>query len=136
MKQQGSSALGMVLMVLVMGSLTLHASRKMLEQGMQLLADEQQFIQDFWRAQSALQWGLSLSWPAHEAASCQQTLSQGWRSCLQRSEKDENEALLKGEASDSGMAVWHWVSLQQNHIRALPHGWIDYCPLSPPATCL
>ncbi|MEN4588553.1 DUF2509 family protein [Pantoea agglomerans] len=131
MKQRGSSALGMVLMIMVIGSFTLHASRKMSEQGMRLLADEQQFIQGFWRAQSALQWGFSLSWSASEAASCQQDDRQGWRSCLQRGEKDEG--LLKGEASGSGMAVWQWVRLRGNQITALPHGWIDYCP--PPATC-
>ncbi len=133
MKQRGSSALGMVLMIMVIGSFTLHASRKMSEQGMRLLADEQQFIQDFWRAQSALQWGFSLSWSASEAASCQQDDRQGWRSCLQRGEKDEG--LLKGEASGSGMAVWQWVRLRGNQATALPHGWIDYCPLTPPATC-
>lgn len=133
MKQRGSSALGMVLMIMVIGSFTLHASRKMSEQGMRLLADEQQFVQDFWRAQSALQWGFSLSWSANEAASCQQDDRQGWRSCLQRGEKDEG--LLKGEASGSGMAVWQWVRLRGNKITALPHGWIDYCPLTPPATC-
>nr|WP_269059592.1 DUF2509 family protein [Pantoea agglomerans] len=118
---------------MVIGSFTLHASRKMSEQGMRLLADEQQFIQDFWRAQSALQWGFSLSWSASEAASCQQDDRHGWRSCLQRGEKDEG--LLKGEASGSGMAVWQWVRLRGNQITALPHGWIDYCPLTPPATC-
>jgi len=133
-KQRGSSALGMVLMIMVIGSFTLHASRKMSEQGMRLLADEQQFLQDFWRAQSALQWGLSLNWPVTEAASCKQDNHQGWRSCLQRGEKDEG--LLKGEASGSGMVVWHWVRLRGNQITALPHGWIDYCPLTPPAACL
>ncbi|MGC0929356.1 DUF2509 family protein [Pantoea agglomerans] len=133
MKQRGSSALGMVLMIMVIGSFTLHASRMMSEQGMRLLADEQQFILGFWRAQSALQWGFSLSWSASEAASCQQDDRQGWRSCLQRGKKDEG--LLKGEASGSDMAVWQWVRLRGNQITALPHGWIDYCPLTPPATC-
>ena len=123
----------MVLMIMVIGSFTLHASRKMSEQGMRLLADEQQFIQGFWRAQSALQWGFSLSWSASEAASCQQDDRQGWRSCLQRGEKDEG--LLKGEASGSGMAVWQWVRLRGNQITTLPHGWIAYCRLTPPATC-
>ncbi|MDH2068148.1 DUF2509 family protein [Pantoea sp. GD03673] len=133
MKQRGSSALGMVLMIMVIGSFTLHASRKMSEQGMRLLADEQQYVQDFWRAQSALQWGLSMSWSAAKPALCQQDDRQGWRSCLQRGEN--NEGLLKGEASGRGMAVWHWVRLRGNQITALPHGWIDYCPLTSPATC-
>ncbi|WP_312056034.1 DUF2509 family protein [Pantoea brenneri] len=134
MKQQGSSTLGMVLMLLVIGSLTLHASRKMLEQGMLLLADEQQFIQDFWRAQSALQWGLALSWPAGETVRCQHDERQGWHSCLQRGE--DGEGLLKGEASDSGTAVWQWVTIQQSRIRPLPHGWLDYCPHARVDDCL
>ncbi|MFV9670064.1 DUF2509 family protein [Pantoea sp. KXB25] len=134
MKERGSSALGMVLMMLLIGSVTLHASRRLSEQGMRLLADEQHYINDFWRAQSALQWGFSLRWSASETAHCQQDDRHGWRSCLQRGEKDE--ALLKGEASNSGMAVWRWVRLQGHQVIALPHGWIDYCPLTPPATCL
>jgi hypothetical protein len=133
-RQHGSSTLGMVLMLLVIGSLTLHASRKMLEQGMLLLADEQQFIQDFWRAQSALQWGLSLSWSAGETVGCQHDERQGWRSCLQRGE--DGEGLLKGEASGSGTAVWQWVSLHQSRIQPLPHGWIDYCPRARTDDCL
>jgi len=134
MKQQGSSTLGMVLMLLVIGSLTLHASRRILEQGMLLLADEQQFIQDFWRAQSALQWGLTQRWPAGETAGCQLNKGEGWRSCLQRGE--DGKGLLKGEASGSGTAVWQWVTLQQSRIQALPHGWIDYCPFTRPGDCL
>lgn len=134
MKQQGSSTLGMVLMLLVIGSLTLHASRKMLEQGMRLLSDEQQYIQDFWQAQSALQWGLSRRWPAGEAVRCQLDERQGWRSCLQRGE--DGEGLLKGEARGRGIAVWHWVTIQQSRIQPVPHGWLDYCPRARPGDCL
>lgn len=134
MKERGSSALGMVLMLLLIGSVTLHASRRLSEQGMRLLTDEQHAITDFWRAQSALQWGFSLRWPGSETVHCQQDDRHGWRSCLQRGEKDD--VLLKGEASDRGMAVWHWVRLQGSQVIALPHGWIDYCPLAPPAACL
>ncbi|MCZ4060319.1 DUF2509 family protein [Pantoea sp. LMR881] len=134
MKERGNSALGMVLMILLMGSLTLHASRKMLSQGMLLVADEQHFIQHFWRAQSALQWGMTLHWPGAERPFCQQDSHAGWRSCLQRGE--DGQLLLKGEASGSEMAVWHWVSAQGQRIKALPHGWIDYCPLAKPEQCL
>lgn len=133
MNQRGNSALGMVLMILLMGSITLHASREMLGQGMRLVADEQHFIQDFWRAQSALQWGMTLNWPATEALHCQQETSAGWRSCIKRGEN--GEVLLKGEASGSELALWHWVSAQGNRIKALPHGWIDYCPLSKTELC-
>ncbi len=53
MNQQGNSALGMVLMILLMGRLTLHASREKLEPGMSLVADERQHINEFCTAQSA-----------------------------------------------------------------------------------
>ena len=42
MNQQGNSALGMVLTILLAGSLTLHASRERLEQGMSLVAGGRQ----------------------------------------------------------------------------------------------
>jgi hypothetical protein len=132
-KQQGSGALGMVLMILVMGGISLNASRQMLTQGMALVADEQHFIQQFWQAQSALQWGSSLNWPASAELICQQEHSQGWRSCLRRG--SNGQALLKGEASGSEMALWQWVATQGSRIEALPHGWIDFCPLAKAEQC-
>jgi len=129
--QQGNSALGMVLTILLAGSLTLHASRERLEQGMSLVADERQHYRDFWAAQSALQWGLTLSWPT--LPGCQQAPEQGWQSCLQRA--GDERALLKGRAAASEQALWRWVALEGARIRALPHGWIDYCPLAG-ARCL
>lgn len=39
MKQRGNSTLGMVVMLLLMGGLTLHAARTQLAQGMALVAD-------------------------------------------------------------------------------------------------
>lgn len=132
MNQKGNSALGMVLMILLMGSLTLHASRERLEQGMSLVADERQHYQDFWAAQSALQWGLTLSWP--QAQGCQQERRQGWESCLQK--VSDERALLKGRAAAGELALWRWVAKEGYRLRPLPHGWIDYCPLATAKLCL
>nr|MBA2815543.1 hypothetical protein [Candidatus Pantoea persica] len=71
MTQKGNSALSMVLIVLLMGSLTLHASRVRLEQGLTLVADERRYFQAWLAAQSALSWGLTLSWPAAHSSGCQ-----------------------------------------------------------------
>lgn len=134
MKQHGSSAPGMVLMILIMGSLTLNASRTLLDRGRGLVADEQQHYKDFWAAQSALRWGMTLNWPVVRERVCQQHTPLHWRSCLQ--DTDNGRMLLKGERTGSELALWHWVERQENRIRALPHGWIDYCPLAAPERCL
>jgi len=130
--QQGNSALGMVLTILLAGSLTLHASRERLEQGMSLVADERQHYRDFWAAQSALQWGLTLSWTTPQ--DCQQAPEQGWQSCLQK--VSDERALLTGRAAASDLALRRWVAREGERIRPLPHGWIDYCPLAAAALCL
>lgn len=133
MKAQGNSALCMVLIIMLTGSLTLHASREMLAQGMSGVADEQRFIQGFWQAQSALQWGLTLQWPEQQTLTCQQEKQYGWQSCLQRTADDKG--LLKGEDRNSEMASWHWVRVQGSRLHPLPQGWIDYCPLAAAEDC-
>lgn len=128
MKQDGNSALGMVIMVLLMGSATLYASRQQLTQNMGLLADERQHILDYYQAQSALRWGATLSWPPGSEWQCQLEKTLGWRSCLRRNE--QGGALLRGEGEGRELALWHWAEDQGNRLRLLPHGWIDYCPLA------
>ncbi|WP_313689157.1 DUF2509 family protein [Pantoea sp.] len=133
MKQAGNSTLGMVLMVLLMGGLTLHATRTRLAQDMVLVADEQQHHQDFWRAAGALQWGKVQHWPQTPGWQCQWWETEQWRSCLLRMEDDHG--LLQGSGTGRELALWHWVSLQGNQIRFRAHGWIDYCPLADAALC-
>lgn len=129
MRQCGNSALGMVIMVLLMGSATLHVSRYQLTQNMSLLADERQHILDYYQAQSALRWGATLSWPSGSKWQCQQENTFGWRSCLWHDE--QTGALLRGEGEGRDLALWHWVEKEGDRLRLLPHGWLDYCPLAP-----
>ncbi|WP_130831491.1 DUF2509 family protein [[Erwinia] mediterraneensis] len=133
MRQNGNSALGMVIMVLLMGSATLYASRQQLAQGMALLADERHYILDYHQAQSALRWGATLNWPVGVGWQCQQEKTFGWQSCLWRGEKAQ--ALLRGQGAGRELALWHWVEESGNQLRLLPHGWIDYCPLALPELC-
>ena len=78
--QRGNSTLGMVLMLLLLGSLTLHAARTQLAQGMVLVGDEQQHHRDFWQAEAALQWGLTLNWSAGLGWKCQSWAPEQWHS--------------------------------------------------------
>ncbi|SNY65679.1 DUF2509 family protein [Pantoea sp. GL120224-02] len=133
MNQYGNSTLGMVLMLLLLGSLTLHATRTQLSQGMVLVADTQQHHKDFAQAQTALQWGLMQSWPAASGWQCQQQSAHQWLSCLLQME--EGNALLSGQDEKSDLRLWQWVSPRNQRLHPQAHGWIDYCPLSKPEHC-
>lgn len=133
MKQTGNSALGMVILVLLTGGATLHASRQQLAQGMGLLADERQYILDYHQAQSALRWGATQSWPSPIVWQCQQEKHFGWQSCLWQ--EKTGRALLRGQGEGRELALWHWVEISGNRLRLLPHGWIDYCPLARSELC-
>ena len=133
MSQHGNSTLGMVLMLLLLGSLTLHATRTQLSQGMVLVADTQQHHKDFAQAQAALQWGLMQSWPAASGWQCQQQSAHQWLSCLLPME--EGNALLSGQDEKSDLRLWQWVSPRNHRLQPEAHGWIDYCPLSKPEHC-
>lgn len=133
MNQYGNSTLGMVLMLLLLGSLTLHATRTQLSQGMVLVADTQQHHKDFAQAQAALQWGLMQSWPEASGWQCQQQPVHQWLSCLLHTE--EGNALLSGQDEKSDLRLWQWVSPRSHRLQPEAHGWIDYCPLSKPEHC-
>jgi len=132
-KQRGNSTLGMVLMMLLMGGLTLHATRSQLTQGMVLVADEQQHSKDFWQAQAALAWGSVQNWPLATGWQCQQWAAEQWQSCLLRMEDDN--ALLSGHGEGQALWLYRWVSMRNTLPQPQEHGWIDYCPLSQPELC-
>lgn len=133
MKQTGNSTLGMVLMMLLMGGLTLHATRSQLSQNMVLVADEQQHHQDFWLAHSALTWGSVQNWPQQTGWQCQQWTAEQWQSCLLRMEDDN--ALLSGHGEGRALWLYRWVSMRNTQPELQEHGWIDYCPLSQTTLC-
>jgi len=118
-KQRGNSTLGMVVMLLLMGGLTLHAARTQLAQGMALVADEQQHQQDFWQAQAALTWGRQQNWPQAAGWQCQ----------------TENHGLLLARGTGRALVLYQWVSLRNGQLQPQPHGWIDYCPLAKAEQC-
>ncbi|MFS2225447.1 DUF2509 family protein [Pantoea sp. B65] len=137
-RQQGSGVLSMVVVVLLLGTALLNATRQQLASALTLVAHERQHIIDFYAAQAALAWGSKLSWPASHGWQCQTEPQQQWRACLHRVEPARG--LLRGEHRGSALpalALWQWVQADPDEpgVRPLAHGWIDFCPLARLAEC-
>lgn len=142
--QQGGAVLGITIMLLVLATLMLHGMQRQLDASLSLVADEQQYVQDFQQAQSALNWGLRQKWTLATGWSCQIEGQYRWRACLLR--RDDNkgivfgEPLLQGASSPDAklepLRLWHWVTFYGDGLKPLPGGWIDFCPLSPSQLCV
>lgn len=133
MKQQGNSTLGMVMMLLLLGGVTLHATRQQLSRSMVLVADTQHYFQHHSQAQAALRWGVQQQWSPAEGWQCQQWTTAQWQSCLLR--REGGYGLLSARQAGSALWLYRWVELRGARVLALPHGWIDFCPLAAPEAC-
>jgi len=132
-KQQGNSTLGMVMMLLLLGGVTLHATRQQLSRSMVLVADTQHYFQHHSQAQAALRWGVQLQWSPADGWQCQLWTTAQWQSCLLR--REEGYGLLSARQAGSALWLYRWVELRGARVLALPHGWIDFCPLAAPEAC-
>ncbi|MFD1802022.1 DUF2509 family protein [Mixta tenebrionis] len=130
-------AIAMVLLVLLLGSALLHATRQQLAAALSLVADERRYLIDYHQALSALAWGERLDWPPGSGWRCRQQTRFGWQACLLP--LDNDEALLRGAAlaeTQEALALWQRLRRSGNG-RWLPaaHGWLDFCPLSVAGDC-
>lgn len=133
MKQQGNSTLGMVMMLLLLGGVTLHATRQQLSRSLVLVADTQHYFQHHSQAQAALRWGVQQRWSPADGWQCQQWTTAQWQSCLLR--REEGYGLLSARQAGSALWLYRWVELRGARVLALPHGWIDFCPLAASEAC-
>ncbi|WP_173635342.1 DUF2509 family protein [Paramixta manurensis] len=136
-RQQGGVVPGMIMLILLLGTALLNASRQQLNASLALVADERQAIIGFRQAQSALTWGLTLRWAALPGWQCQYQAQYNWRACLLRPQA--NRGLLRAEQPTQGeatLALFHWViPTAQGGIQAAKGGWVDFCPLSEEERC-
>ena len=131
--QRGSGALLMVMVILLMGALLLNATRRQLSDALTLVADERLYLQQSVAASSALAWGERQHWNPAAGWQCQRLASYGWRACLQRL---PSATLLRADSGPGTLALYRWVAmLAGNGTRALPHGWLDFCPLAEKGAC-
>lgn len=133
-QQQGGGALIMVIILLALSAALLNATRKQLDDGLSRVNDERQFLQRTVQARSALSWGARQAWPVAPGWQCQRENTRGWRSCLLS--VNEQRELLLGDSGPGTLAQYQWVARQQvMSLKALPHGWLDYCPQAEEEGC-
>ncbi len=132
-RQHGSASLLTVVMLLLMGTLLLNATRRQLNENLLLVRDEQIYIRQFTQASSALAWGERLRWSAQAGWQCQYQSEWQWRACLYRSGQ---KLLLRADGGVNSLSLWRWVTQRpEGRIRALAHGWLDFCPLQEEVQC-
>lgn len=124
------SSLALVLLLLMLGSLMLTGLNQQLDALMRIVRADSQAIYHQATAQSALEWGRTLSWQTQVDAVCQQHPQQPWRACLRI--LDARAVLI---ASSGGITLWRQGEVTAEGVIFLPHGWRDFCPLKESALC-
>lgn len=128
-RQHGIASLTLVLLLLVLGTLILTGLNQQLITFTMLVGDESRAIQQQAVAQSALEWGRVQRWSLQPDVQCKQRQTQ--RVCLRV--LNESQVLLI--AGDGELLLWRGGEIVNGHIRFLPHGWSDFCPLKERALC-
>nr|WP_256441138.1 MULTISPECIES: DUF2509 family protein [unclassified Tatumella] len=126
----------MVLILLLSGTLLLHSSARLLTRGMAGAADESQYLQDFYQAQSSLAWGERQSWPDNNGWQCRRVPVAGGYSCLLWQTADSG--LLLGQSRNAEKQIWRIIRRafpDQPQIMAVAGGWTDLCPLADEKRC-
>jgi hypothetical protein len=134
MKQAGSALL-MVIILLALSAALLGATRRQLDRSLSRTGDERHYLHQTSQALSALAWGSQQAWPASAGWQCRQERAAGWRSCLYQAES--SPALLRGGSGTATVALYQWVrwNRESGRVVAVPHGWLDYCPLAEKERC-
>lgn len=128
-RQNGIASLTLVLLLLVLGTLILTGLNQQLITFTMLVGDESRAIQQQAAAQSALEWGRVQHWSLQPDVQCKQRQTQ--RVCVRV--LNESQVLLI--AGDGDLLLWRGGEIVNGHIRFLPHGWSDFCPLKERALC-
>jgi len=128
-RQNGIASLTLVLLLPVLGTLILTGLNQQLITFTMLVGDESRAIQQQAAAQSALEWGRVQHWSLQPDVQCKQRQTQ--RVCLRV--LNESQVLLI--AGDGELLLWRGGEIVNGHIRFLPHGWSDFCPLKESALC-
>lgn len=124
----------MVIILLALSAALLNATRKQLDDGLSRVHDEREYLQQTAQARSALRWGARIKWPKIQGWHCQLEDSKGWRSCL--AAVDDQRELLRGDSGPGTIAHYQWgVRVGAVSVKAVPHGWLDYCPLAEEEGC-
>lgn len=135
--ETGSSAILMVLLLLLSGTSMLVGLSSHLTTEHRWGVQEKRAIAHFVGAQSAMSWGMWQRWQLQQQWQCQTEASSALRACLIQTQGSEvllAAFLAEGPAS-SWLIHWRWGTLKHGKFIASDHGWLDYCPLGDKAHC-
>ncbi|EMN1409707.1 DUF2509 family protein [Enterobacter cloacae] len=128
-RQRGMSSLGLVLLLLVLGTLILTGLNQQLTTFSALVGGEIRSLQQQASVQSALEWGRVQNWSPDPDVQCKN--APAWRVCLRQ--LSETTVLLIAGVND--LLLWRSGEIVDGKIRFSPHGWSDFCPLEERSLC-
>lgn len=129
-RERGVSSLGLVLLLLILGSLLLQGLNQQERSYSARVALESQALKRQAIVQSALEWGKSQHWPLQHDAQCQR-YQQLAVVCLCLLANDEAVLI----AQYSGVSLWQMAARENNSVTFSATGWSDFCPLKEEALC-
>lgn len=133
--QTGASALAMVLVLLITGSLLLKGLSQQLTSDIPGITSETRAIRQFSQALSAQQWGMRQHWHPTSDWQCQQYPAQHWRACLIQEKKQLILAAHTTDALENPIVLWRLGQWSASGIQFSTHGWSDFCPLTDTILC-
>lgn len=139
---QRGSVLAAVMLVLLMGLLLLGVQQKQLDSALLLAVEQRRYLQAYNQASSALNWGLTQSWPPALLNAgvwrCQRQFSAGLQACVKRASRP-GVILLRGLGEmPAAEPLWLYQLATpdaRGRLRAEPGGWLDFCPEKDAAAC-
>ncbi|MEQ4675117.1 YgdB family protein [Providencia vermicola] len=139
--QRGNIALVMTVVLMTMSLLLMSSLHFFQRRALDEWHKETKYYHTFNRAESALAWGLTLSWETNTKKKwvCQQDATQNWKSCLKP--YGRSTSIISGQSSYKDgldIKVYQWVEWDPLKQRVTPrkNGWLDYCPVQQKGFCL
>ena len=130
-RQKGVSSLALVLMILILGALLLTGHNQQLNTLLIIVNAESRATRQQAAAQSAMEWGRTLTWQPATERQCQRHNSQPWWACLRSVGTD---GLLLSAGSEA-FILWRLGKVVSGKILFSPHGWSDFCPVKEAILC-
>ena len=128
-RERGASALAMVLMLLVLGSLMLQGLNQAQRRQLATVTDERRALQRTSQVHSALQWGIGQPWRVEAGIQC---LSLGESRVCARLQNDGRLLLI---AQNGDLQLWQSGRWAASGLQFSTHGWSDFCPLKEAVLC-
>ena len=140
--QKGASSLVVVIMLFLLGLLVLVGQAQQYEIRFRRVHQERKALEQWNMALTLLAWGTQQQWSLAAGWVCQIPANGAGRACLRQVSQDRVLlAASPGMSSDEDnggnpLVLWRWGAPVGTSITWLPHGWVDFCPLTESKACI